>query len=167
MHALRHSGLLGIVRRRRPPRITSNGGRGGELGVIVGAIPIADPFPHVSADVVKTVVVRLKAAYGSYADLAVGARIAIREMALVRIPEPLIALRELVAPRKDFSRDTAASRKLSLRFGRQALSGPPRIGEAVLVGDVHDRLAVLTFDRAVGTERVAPARARHVPPPLQ
>ena len=47
---------------------------------------------------------------------------------------------ERVAPGVDLPRQATARRKLPLRFRRQALAGPPRVGERVLVRHVHDRI---------------------------
>jgi len=53
-----------------------------------------------------------------------------------------------------------------LRFGRQLAPAPARIGERVLIGDMHDWMIVLAGDRAARTCRLAPLRAGDVLPPL-
>src|SRR5688572_10528511 len=85
MHAFRHAGLIGIVRRGGALRIASYASRRRELRVVVGSIPVANPFPDVAADVVKAVAVRGKLSDGRYTREAVRARIVVRKMTLVRV----------------------------------------------------------------------------------
>src|SRR5262249_21761607 len=61
---------------------------------------------------------------------------------------------------------TAARGEFPLRLGRELAPAPARIGERILVGDMHDRMIVLARDRAAGTGRRTPIGARHVLEPL-
>src|SRR5262249_57877421 len=53
---------------------------------------------------------------------------------------------------------SAARGEFPLRLGRQLAPAPARIGERVLVGDMHDRMIVLALNRAAGTCRLTPIR---------
>ncbi len=60
----------------------------------------------------------------------------------------------------------AARGELPLRFGRQGLAGPARVGLDIGVGDVHDRVVVAAFQRAVRTLRMPPVGTGDELPPL-
>src|SRR5215831_1924430 len=57
-HAFSFRGLVGVVRRVRAPGVPRNSGHGRQLEVIIWAIPIAGPLPHVACHVVQAVWIR-------------------------------------------------------------------------------------------------------------
>src|SRR5688572_11399819 len=120
MHAFRTAGLAGSVRRRRARRIARHSSRRTEPREEAGAVPVADPFPDIAANVVEAVAVRGKLRDGSNAGEAVGARVVIRKVALVRVAHPTLAGCEFVAPRKEFAGEPAASGKFPLGLRGQA-----------------------------------------------
>ena len=134
--------------------------------VVVGAIPVAHPLPDVPGHVIEAVAVRRKLRDRRDARERVRAGVVIGKVPLMRVRHPLAALAELIAPRKELPGQAAARRKLPFRFGRQTLAGPLRIRQRIRVRDVHDGKALLPLDRALRTERMAPARAVDVRPPL-
>ena len=60
MDAFLHAGFVGIERVGRTLRVASDSASRSQLGVVVGAIPVAHPLPDVPADVVEPVAVRRK-----------------------------------------------------------------------------------------------------------
>ena len=63
--------------------------------------------------------------------------------------------------------EPAARGELELRFGRQPLARPLRVGQRVLPGDVHDRMILAALRCAARPLGMPPVRARRVAPPLQ
>ena len=58
--------------------------------------------------------------------------------------------RELVAPGVLGAVEPAARGEFPLRFGRQVLAGPSRVGERVAEGDMHDWMVVERVDSLFG-----------------
>src|SRR5436309_3272325 len=160
-------GLARVERGLGPLGIASHASRPSQLVVVVGAIPITDPLPHVAGHVVQPVPVGRKPRHRPDAREPVLARVVVGKMPLVGVRHPLAPWLERVAPRIELPGETAARRELPLRFGRQALPGPRRIRLRVCVGDVHYRELILPRYRAPWTQGMTPVRALHVRPPLE
>ena len=60
MDAFLHAGFVGIERVGRTLRVARDGSGRSQLGVVVGAIPVAHPLPDVPTHVVEPVAVRRK-----------------------------------------------------------------------------------------------------------
>ncbi len=82
------------------------------------------------------------------------------------VGHPAAVVPELITPRKQLPGQPAARGELPFRLGRQTFAGPFRVGERIGVGHVHHREPLFAGDRAIRAERVAPARAFDVRPPL-
>src|SRR6516165_2618230 len=129
-------------------------------------IPIARPLPDIADHVVEAVAVRLEAAdrRGPYVAVLVG---------VVDGEDALPGIRDRLAVRIEGARPvvlavaTAARSKFPLRLGRELTIAPARVGQRILVGDMHDRMIVLARDRAARACRRTPIGARHVLEPLR
>src|SRR5215470_13452476 len=119
------------------------------------AIPVARPLPDIADHVVEAVAVRLEAADRCGAGVAVLVRIVDGEDALPGVGDRLALGIERARP-VVLAVATAARGKFPLRFGRKLASAPARIGQRILVGDMHDRMIVLARNRAAGTGWLTP-----------
>jgi hypothetical protein len=72
----------------------------------------------------------------------------------------------LVPPSEDRSLEPSTRGVLPLGLRRELLACPGGVGLGVLVGDMHDRVAVATVDRGSLASRPAPVRAGEVGPPV-
>src|SRR6516165_752382 len=129
-------------------------------------IPIARPLPDVADHVVEPVAVRLEAADRRGGGIAVLVGVVDGEDALPGIGDRLAFGIEGTRP-IILAVATAARREFPLRLGRELTTAPARIGQRILVGDMHDRMIVLARNRAAGTGRRTPIGARDVLPPLR
>src|SRR5262249_33583728 len=107
--------------------------------------PIARPLPDIADHVVEAVAVRLEAAdrRGPYVAVLVG--IVDGEDALPGIGDRLALGIEGARP-VVLAVATAARREFPLRLGRELAPAPARIGERILVSDMHDGMIVLVFN---------------------
>ena len=127
-----------------------------ELRVVLGAIPVAHPLPHIAADVIESVAVGRKLRDGRDAREAVGTAVAIGKVALMAVGHPCSALSrrrgllEFIAPGKDLPRQSPSSRKFPLGFSGKPLACPFRVSNGIFVRDVHDRMFLFPLDRALG-----------------
>src|SRR5262249_22696747 len=112
--------------------------------VIVGAVPVRDPFPHVAADVVETERVGW-----------IGSGRPRPALPLVRRVGEVVAPRgiDVVAPRVATAVDAAAGGAFPFRLGRQAdralnLAGEPlAVSLGIVVGDQDDWMAAVAGRR--------------------
>jgi hypothetical protein len=137
----------------------------GLLARVARPIPVARPLPYVADHVVEAIAVRLEAADRRGRGIAVLVRVVEGEDALPGIGDRLALGIESARP-VVLAVAPAARGEFPLRLGRQLAPAPTRIGERILVGDVHDGLIVLAVNRAARACRGAPIRARHVLEPL-
>src|SRR5215475_9503773 len=128
-------------------------------------VPIAGPLPDIADHVVEPVAVWLETADRRGPAIAVLVRVVDGEDALPGIGDRLALGIERARP-IILAVATAARGELPLRLGRQLTPAPARVGQRILVGDVHDRMIVLARNRAAGPGRRAPVGARHVLEPL-
>src|SRR6188508_1342061 len=141
--------LAGVARIERVGwalRVPGDGPRRGKLGIVVRAIPVAHPLPDVPGHVVEPVSVRGKLRHGCDAGKMVRTGVVIGEMALISVGRPRAALRKLITPGIDLSRKAPTRSKLPFSLGREALSGPFRIGQCVLIRDLYYRKPLLPGD---------------------
>src|SRR6516225_7293293 len=138
---------------------------GRRLARMTRSIPIARPLPDIADHIVEAVAVRLEAAdrRGPYVAVLVG--VVDGEDALPGVGDRLALGIEGARPIV-LAVATAARGEFPLRLGRERTPAPARIGERILVGDMHDGMIVLARDRAAGTSRLPPIGARDVLPPL-
>src|SRR6266508_2825498 len=136
------------------------------LARVTRAIPIARPLPDIADHVVEAIAVRLEAADRRGPGVTVFVRIVDGEDALPAVGDRLALGVEGARP-VVLALATAARSEFPLRLGRELTPAPARIGEGILVGDMHDRIIVLARDRAAGAGRLTPIGARHVLPPLR
>src|SRR5262249_41413528 len=61
----------------------------------------------------------------------------------------------------------AAGGEFPLGFRGKLLAGPLRIRDGIIPRDLHDRIVVLSFDRAVGPFGMFPIGARNPRPPVR
>src|SRR5262249_15485697 len=129
-------------------------------------IPIARPLPDIADHVVEAVAVRLEAAdwRGPYVAVLVG--VVDGKDALPGVGDRLALGIERARP-VVLAAAAAARGEFPLRLGRELAPTPARIGERILVSDMHDGMIVLVFNRAAGPSRRAPVGARHVLEPLR
>ena len=167
MDAFLHAGFAGIERVGWTLRIPGDGSGRRQLRVIVGAIPVAHPLPDVPAHVIEPVPVRRELCDRRDARERIRTGVVIGEVALMRIRHPVAVLLEFIAPGEHLAAQAAARRKLPFRFGRQTLAGPLRVSKRVFVRHMHHRKPFLPLDRALWTERMTPAGAVDVRPPLK
>src|SRR6185295_19824734 len=140
---------------------------GGELFVVVGSIPGARPLPDIPGHVVKAVAVGSELLNGRDANVAILARIPVREVSLKGVGHPAAGRHELVAPRVEFAAQPTSSGELPLRLGRQTFARPPRKRDGVVVRDLHDRVPFPARQAALGAFGMAPVCTLHVRPPLE
>src|SRR5262245_19177160 len=110
------------------------------------AIPIARPLPNVADHVVETIAVRLEAADRRGGGVAVLIGVVDGEDALPGIGDRLAVTIKRARP-VVLAVAAAARGELPLRLGRKLAPAPARIGERILVGDVHDGMIVLANNR--------------------
>ena len=154
---LRLGRVVAALHRRPRPFGRDAARRLGVLGVSRRP-PVRRPLPHVAGHVVQAVAVG-----GVRADRrgrAVAVVVTPREVAVPVVRQPLARSLGFVAPHERRAVESAARSPLPLRLGRQRLARPRRVRLGVLVGDVHDRVVGATVERAAGSLRVAPRRAR-------
>src|SRR5215831_18836945 len=104
-------------------------------------VPIAGPLPDIADHVVEPVAVWLETADRRGPAVAVLVRVVDGEDALPGIGDRLALGIECARPIV-LAVASAARGEFPLRLGRQLASAPARIGERVLVGDIHDRMIV-------------------------
>src|SRR5262249_5423305 len=131
------------------------------LARVTRPIPIARPLPDIADHVVEAVAVRLEAADRRGPGLAVLVRVVAREDALPAVGDRLALGIEGTRP-VVLAVATAARGEFPLRLGREFTAAPARIGERILVGDMHDGMIVLARNGAAGTGWLTPIGARHV-----
>src|SRR5580765_2350155 len=146
-------------------RIASKVAHRRQLAVVVGTIPIAGPLPYVAGDVIESVAVWWKLRNWRDPEECICAGVVIGKVTLMAIRHPPVAILERIAPGEHLAGQPAARRKFPLRFGRQPLAGPLRVGERVLKSHLHDRPLFFSLDGTRGTGRVPPARAANERPP--
>src|SRR5262249_52752684 len=100
-------------------------------------IPIARPLPDISDHVVETIAVRLEAADRRGGNVAVLVGVVDGKNALPGVGDGLAL--GIKRARPVVLAVAAATRgELPLRLGRELTPAPARIGERILVGNVHD-----------------------------
>src|SRR5271165_867067 len=139
---------------------------GGQLLVVVGAVPVAGPLPDVSRHVIEAVAVGRILGHGGDACVAVRAGVVVGEVALVGVGHPLPVGPELVAPDEGLASQAAAGGELPLSFRGKALATPLGVGYSIFVGDLHDGIVVFPHDAAARSGGMTPVGAMHVGPPL-
>src|SRR4029077_13908428 len=148
VHFLFYTGLAGIETVRRPLRIARERSLRNQRLIVVVAIPVAGPFPHVAGHVVESVGVRRERGNRGSTLVAVFFRILVWKMPLEGVRHELAAWLQLIAPGVGLSFQPAALREFVFSFLRQALAGPFCVGQHVFIGDVHDRILPAILDRA-------------------
>src|SRR3954447_3196447 len=106
------------------------------------AIPVACPLPHIADHVVEPVAVRREASDRGGAGMIVLIAVEYREETLPGIRDRL-AFRIVSARIIVLAVAAAARRELPLRFSREFVSAPMRIGKRIFVGDMHNRMIFL------------------------
>src|SRR3954469_7961237 len=130
-----------------------------------GIVRARRPFPDVADHVEQAVAVGRKRVNRRGALVSVLVQVLVREVALPGIGQkPSFGIGG-IAPWIGLAFKTAAGGELPFRFGRQLLAAPRRIGERVLMGDMHDRMIIAAGDRAVRSFWMPPVRAGLVLPP--
>ena len=140
------AGFAGIERVGRSLRVAGDAADRRQLPVVVRAIPIADPLPHVAGDVMEPVAVRGELRHWRESRERIRAGIVIGKVTLMAVGHPPIRDLERIAPGEELPRQAAARRKFPFRFRRQPLAGPPRIRERVFIRHVNDRPSILPLD---------------------
>src|SRR5262249_45012287 len=130
------------------------------------AIPSAGPRPHIADHVEEPIAVRLEAADRRGPGVAVLVRVVDGKDALPGIGHRLALGIEGARP-VVLAVATAARGEFPLRLGRELTPAPARVGQRILVGDMHGRMIVLACNRRAGPGGRAQMRARHVLPPLR
>src|SRR5580658_1002914 len=160
------SGLGRIEGRLWTVGITRHAVHTRQLLVVIRAIPIARPLPHVPRHIIKTVAVRRKPPDCRDPHVVVFSRVLVWKMTLKRIGHPLSFWPKLIPPDKWLSSQSTACREFPFGLGWQSLTGPFRISRSILVGDVHHRIVPLSLNAGSRAQRVVPVRARNIRPPL-
>src|SRR5262245_18991541 len=124
MYALGHARFLGIQAVLRALRIRGDLSAGSENPVIIRAVPVGNPLPHVTGHIPQTVPVGWERACRRRAPIAIFGNIVIGKVSLEGIGHVLAAGHELVAPVVRFAVEPAARRKFELRFCWQAPARP-------------------------------------------
>src|SRR5271169_2899087 len=158
--------LRGIKRRVRPLRISRHASCDCQLLVVVRAIPVTGPLPHIACHVIQAVTIRRKLRNWSNPRVPVVSGIGVGKMSLVCVGHPLSARPEFVAPRVALSRETSACRKFPLRFRGQTLPRPLGIGQGVRIGHLDDWIFFTTLEIGVRTFGVTPVRSLYEGPPF-
>src|SRR5271169_2026523 len=158
--------LRGIKRRVRPLRISRHASCDCQLLVVVRAIPVTGPLPHIACHVIQAVTIRRKLRNWSNPRVPVVSGIGVGKMSLVCVGHPLSARPEFVAPRVALSRETSACRKFPLRFRGQTLPRPLGIGQGVRIGHLDDWIFFTTLEIGVRTFGVTPVRSFYIRPPF-
>src|SRR4029077_20369167 len=166
MHALFLIRLGRIEWRIRPLRILRDATFVSQDRIIIGAIPIAAPFPDIPRHVVNTVTVWRKRFHWCDSSIAILARIFNWKFSLPSIRHPFSARAKLIAPYIDFSRQTAACREFKLGFGRQTFARPVCVSFRIRISDVYDGIISLALQVGVRSSWMAPVSAFHIAPPL-
>src|SRR5215472_4103197 len=159
--------LFRIQRRIGPLRISCYSTSAGQLGVVIGLIPVTGPLPNVAGHVVEPVSIWGKLRYWSDAGISVLTFVFRGKDALMSVGHPLAVGPKLVAPNKRFSGEAAAGRKLPLGLSGEPLSSPLRVCLRILVGDMNDGIVVFAIDVTLRTERMPPVRSSRIAPPLE
>src|SRR5580658_10886635 len=137
-----------------------------QLLVVIRAIPIARPLPHVPRHIIKTVAVRRKPPDCCDPYVVVFSGVLVWKVTLKRIGHPLSFWSKRIAPYKWLSGQSTSCRKFPFSFGRQSLPGPLGVSRSILIRDLHDRVVRLSLDTGSGAQGVAPVRAGNIRPPL-
>jgi hypothetical protein len=90
----------------------------------------------------------------------------VRKIALPGIGAVLSARRKLIAPGQLGAVEAAARSELPLRFGRQVLSRPFRVGQGVRISHMDDGMIVQPVDVALRPIGMPPIRVLQIAPPL-
>src|SRR5262245_40763259 len=99
--------------------------------------PVGGPFPDVADHVVEPMVVGGKRSDRGRALIAVLRQVLPGKLTLPSVGHYLAAGMELIAPSEFGTLLLATRGKFPFRFGGQIFASPARVGERVLVGDVH------------------------------
>src|SRR5690606_1827804 len=132
---------------------------------VVRPVLILRPLPDVSRHVVETETIGGKRADRRRAFVTVRLEVLPGELALPGVGLRTTVRFETLAPRVGGSVEPAARRELPLRLARQRLPRPSRIGLGIFVRDVDDRMLIASFEVALRSLRMLPARAWNVGPP--
>lgn len=100
------------------------------------------------ASIVEAIAVGRKRADRRAPGKPVESEVAKRKLALPGIGHPAAVGVELVAPAELRFRQSAAGGKLPFGFGRQCLAGPGGKDCSILEWHLHDRVALMSIDRA-------------------
>ena len=112
----------------------------GRLAVVIGRVPVRDPFPDIAHDVVKPVAVRRKALDRRDIPELVFAGIAFGKNALPDVRPVRAVGGQIGAPGEFLAVEPAADGIFELRLGRQTLARPLRVGHGVVPRNVDDRV---------------------------
>src|SRR5918997_890909 len=127
---------------------------------------VRGPLPHVARCVVEPVAGRRERLYRRGPLVAVGLEVLPGEPPLPGVSHHLALGGELVPPGVGGALQPPARGELPLRLRGQLFVGPTGVGLCVLVGDLHDRVALPTAQVASRALGVPPAGAWHVSPPV-
>src|ERR1700722_2259141 len=166
MHFLGLARFRRIIRSIRSLRV-ARCAAGFELLVVVRAIPVTGPLPHVARHIVESISVGRKLRHRSKSDVAVFAGIFVREMPLVSVSHPFAIGTKVIAPDIRPAGKSATSRKLPLSFRRQTFAGPLCVRLSVFIRDVDDRVVSLARDVALWSQWMPPVSAGNICPPLK
>src|SRR5215469_3284791 len=122
-----------------------------QLLVIVRAVPVSCPLPHVPSHVVKSVSIGWVLRHRCNADKSIFASVVYWKVSLVSVRHPLVMRTKLIAPHKRLSRRPSTCGKFPLCLSWQSLSSPFCESLSVGVCDVHDWIVILAPDVAVRT----------------
>src|ERR1700733_7707040 len=140
---------------------------GGELGLIVRPIPVANPLPYIARHVVQSVPGGEKLRDGRNARVSIRCGVVIRKMSLVGVGHPLAVNAVFIAPHVNFARESTARGKFPLRFRWQTLASPFGIRCGIRVRNLDHRIVSAAFQVAFWTKRMTPVRTRNIGPPLR
>src|SRR6266545_4442300 len=98
--------------------------------------PVGAPLPRIAGDGAQAVAVGWERVHRAGRGVAVVSAVVVRELSLPDVAQVPSTGSQLVAPRVDLLLQAAARGVFPLRFGRQALACPARVGGGVVPGDV-------------------------------
>src|SRR5215472_1246458 len=144
--SMRFFGLvrLGRVKRRvRALRVSRDAAHQSELLVVVRAVPIARPLPHISSHVTQAIRIRRVMCHRRNSDESIFTGVRIRKVALVRVRHPFALRPKFLPPYKWLAGLAAARSKFPLRLSGQALTCLFGVSYRVVIGDVDNRIIFL------------------------
>src|SRR5262245_11525934 len=130
-------------------------------------IPIGTPLPDVAGCVVQTIAIGRDGADRCRCAVAVFRGVLAGESSLPDVGHPFAARLEVLAPGIFLAVETAARCELKLRLRRQALAGPPGVGNGIVPGDLDNGMLLASLQTTLRTFGVLPASVFHVAPPTQ